>query len=132
MKSVVVDVDNWQDQFELIPPDTGGLVSFEITSASSTRGTAASKALRLSPITFTISNYMDGTTMDLPSGTGSGAIAGTSEISKIESKPCVLEGDNTKVQLVGQHTVPGASPQTVTLEVTVRIKYAGQDKVQTL
>lgn len=132
MKNIAVQTDTWSTQFELLPPDIGGSISFKVTSSPSEKDSAGGKKCWLSPISFEISGYMDGTVMDLPSGTGSGSITGSSTITKVETQPALLEGDSTVVKLIGQHTVPGSSPQTVTLDVTVRIKSAGQDKVQTL
>lgn len=129
--AVAVKVDNWQQQFELTPPDAGGTAQLQVTSQPSQKVKADGKNVWVGPLMFTISGYMDGTTINVP---GSGATtapgsmpAGSTKV-KAEMQPVMLEGDQVQVIVMGTFQA-GSSASTVPCPVTVRIKDAGQTKV---
>lgn len=130
-KPIAVKLDDWKQQFTLDPPDAGGAAQLVISSQPSSTCTAEGKPIWISPIQFTISNYMDGSKINVPasgSTVAPGAIQSTATKVKADGQLVMLEGDKVQVVVLGQKN-SGSSTVPATCDVTVTINAAGQASV---
>lgn len=128
---VAIKVDNWKQQFTLTPPDAGGAAVLTVTSQPTSKVKAEGKAIWKSPLTFTISGYMDGTTIDVPasgSTVAPGSMSSSATKVKVENVAPMLLGDSVTVTVLGQKT-SGSSTVPAPVSVTVQITDAGQSSV---
>lgn len=100
-----------------------GTGTVNATSAASTKVKFGGKYAYLSPLTISVSNYTDDSSIF--EGAGVGVITGSSSKVKIENRPAILEGDSVDV-LVNGVASNGYTPTSTT--VTVKIQKAGQEK----
>lgn len=129
---IAVKVDNWQQQFKLTPPDAGGAATLTITSQPSSTVKADGKGVWVGPLMFTISNYMDGTSIDVPASgatTAPGSMPAGAKKVMADGQPVMLKGDKVQVVVMGQKTA-GQSTVPSTCSVTVEIQDAGQTVVK--
>jgi hypothetical protein len=114
-----------------LTPDSSPPASVQITTPPSTKAKADGKSIYSGTLLITISGYTGGA-ITVP---GSGATINPAQLSpgstkmKVENQAVVLEGDSTTVTVTGQ-AQSGTTVITATQPVQIKIKSAGQTKVQ--
>lgn len=116
--------------FEFNPADVGNAVVS--ISSPSTKVKATNKEVLNANTTFSVSNYSNGSTIDVPlSGASTADFSFTTSAQKVkaENSLVLLEGDTANIQIKGQKTTSSGTTE-VTIPVVIKIKQAGQEKVK--
>ena len=120
-------------QYTLTPADAGGLAQLQVVLNPVLHTKVNNAKPIVADTTFSLSNYMDGSAIDVPSSgatTSPFKFTPTVQHDTIEGSLVIVNQDQVTVTVSGLKKVEGGGTTPVSLPVTIQITDAGQQFVK--